>query len=112
MKKIILIAMILGSINLFGEEKLLIDKKVTGVNKETIEQREIETRKINLREAQIEGENIEISNNEIKNGKENIEIISDDDSIRKELATEVKKDNSFWKYIIGALGIVILGVAL
>ena len=48
MKKLVLCLMILGSLSAFSAESVVIDKEVTGVNKETIETREVADKKINL----------------------------------------------------------------
>ena len=41
MKKLVLGLMILSSLSVFSAEIVVIDKEVTGINKETIETREV-----------------------------------------------------------------------
>lgn len=112
MKKWILIGMILGSVSICAQENLKIDKQVTGVNKETIEERELSDAKIDLRKAEVSGKEIKVSNKKIKNSEENLEINNSQDNLKKELASDVEKESSIWKYILGALGIVAIAVAL
>ena len=112
MKKLIFAFMILGSVTLFAEEKLILDKQVTGINKESIEKREVKEKRIDLKEAKVDGKDIRVSNKKIKNSEENLEIVNSNDNIKKELATDVKKDSSIWKYIIGALGVAAIAISL
>ena len=93
MKKLVLCLMILGSLSAFSAESVVIDKEVTGVNKETIETREVADKKI-------------------KEGQESLEVKNSDDEIKKELASDVSKESSIWKYVLGVLGVIAIAVAL
>lgn len=112
MKKLVLALIILGSVSTYAKDNLVIDKQVTGINKEIIEERKLGDTKIELKEAEVSGKDLKVSNRKIKNNEESLEIKNSDDNLKKELATDVKKESSLWKYIVGALGIVAIAVAL
>lgn len=110
MKKMLVIMMLSSSLGIFAAENVVLDKQVTGVNKETIEKREIKNSGIKLEKENIEGKRAKISNKNIKNSKEG--VLGKDKELEKELSQEVKKDSSFMKIILGIVGIVVIGTAL
>lgn len=112
MKKLVLCLMILGSLSAFSAESVVIDKEVTGVNKETIETREVADKKINLDQKEVDASEIKISSKKIKEGQESLEVKNSDDEIKKELASDVSKESSIWKYVLGVLGVIAIAVAL
>lgn len=112
MKKLVLSLMILGSLSVFAAENVVIDKEITGINKETIETREVAGKKINLEQKEIDASEMKTSSKKIKDNQENLEVKNSDDDIKKELAEDVSKDKSIWKYILGVIGIVAIAVAL
>ena len=112
MKKLVLGLMILGSLSTFSADNVVIDKEVTGVNKETIETREVVNKKINLDQKEVNASEMRTSSKKIKEGQESLEVKNSDDEIKKELASDVSKDSSIWKYVLGILGVVAIAVAL
>ncbi len=112
MKKLVLGLMILSSLTMFAAENVVIDKEVTGVNKETIETREVANKKINLEQKEVSASEMKTSNKKIKEGQENLEVKNSDDEIKKELASDVSKESSIWKYVLGVLGVIAIAVAL
>ena len=112
MKKTAVFFMILGSLSVYAAENVVIDKEVTGINKETIETREVAGKKINLEQEEIDASEIRTSSKKIKDSQENLEVKNSDDELRKELAGDVEKDSSIWKYILGILGVVAVAIAL
>lgn len=112
MKKLVLGLMILSSLTMFAGENVVIDKEVTGVNKETIETREVANKKINLEQKEVNASEMKTSSKKIKEGQENLEVKNSDDEIKKELASDVSKESSLWKYVLGVLGVIAVAVAL
>ena len=112
MKKLVLGFMILSSLSVFSAENVVIDKEVTGINKETIETREVADKKIDLEQKEVNASKMRTSSKKIKEGQENLEVKNSDDEIKKELAQDVSKDSSLWKYVLGVLGVIAIAVAL
>lgn len=112
MKKAVLYLMILGSISMYAADNVVIDKEVTGINKETIETREVAGKKINLDQKEIDASEMRTSSRKIKDGQESLEVKDSDSEIKKELAEDVSKDKSIWKYVLGVLGVIAVAVAL
>lgn len=112
MKKLILAFMILGSISILGAENVVIDKQVTGINKETIETREVADKKTELEQKEIDASELRTSSRKIKEGQETLEVKNNDDELKKELAGDVEKESSIWKYILGILGVAAIAIAL
>lgn len=112
MKKLVLCLMILSSLSVFSAENVVIDKEVTGINKETIETRGVAEEKINLDQKEVDATEMRTSSKKIKEGQENLEVKNSDDEIKKELASDVSKDSSIWKYILGVVGVIAIAVAL
>lgn len=112
MKKAVLYLMILGSISMYAADNVVIDKEVTGINKETIETREVAGKKINLDQKEIDASEMRTSSRKIKDGQESLEVKDSDSEIKKELSEDVSKDRSIWKYVLGVLGVIAVAVAL
>ena len=112
MKKLVLSLMILGSLSIFGAENVVIDKQVTGINKETIETREVAGKKIELEQKEVDANDMRTSSVKIKEGQESLEVKNSNDELKKELAGNVEKEGSIWKYILGVLGVAAIAIAL
>ena len=112
MKKLVLGLMILSSLSVFSADNVVIDKEVTGINKETIETREVADKKIVLEQKEVTASEMRTSSKKIKEGQENLEVKNSDEEIKKELAQDVSKDSSLWKYVLGVLGVIAIAVAL
>ncbi|MFK4784726.1 hypothetical protein [Fusobacterium sp. MFO224] len=110
MKKMLVIMMLSCSAGLFAADNVILDKQVTGINKETIETREIKDSGVKLEKENVEGMRAKISDKNMKNEKQ--EVLGEDSDLQKELSGEVEKDSSFMKILLGVLGIVAVGVAL
>ncbi|WP_163468743.1 hypothetical protein [Fusobacterium sp. IOR10] len=110
MKKMLVIMMLSCSAGLFAAENVVLDKEVTGINKETIETREIKDSGVKLETENVEGMRAKISDKNIKNEKQG--VLNKDSDLQNELSGEVKKDTSFLKILLGVVGIVAIGIAL
>lgn len=109
MKKFLSIMMIIGSISIFAGDNVVIDKEVTGINKETLETREVKEKKIDLEQKEVDAEELKASSTKIKDNKESLNSENTNEDIKKELSSNVSKESSLWKYIVGAL--VVVGAA-
>ena len=89
-----------------------IDKEVTGVNKEQLERKEIETKEMLLKNQKIDSGSVELSSENMKEQQQKIKVVQNEKAaLEDELSQGVEK-KSFLKYIIGALGVVVLIIAL
>lgn len=109
MKKIILLGVIALSTAVFSNEKIIMDKEVIGVNKEQLETFSKE-RNIEIKEEVIILNDKNISTDKIRAEKHNLELEESNDSISKSMVKE--ESSSVWKYILGAITLVAIGVAL
>lgn len=110
MKKLIITGMTVVSLGVFASENVIIDKEVTGVNKEQLENYKGDNNiLINKNVESVNDDNIKSNN--YQRQKQIIRLENVDDSVNESLMN--KKDNSsIWKYIIGAIALVTLGIAL
>ena len=69
MKKLVLGLMILSSLSVFSADNVVIDKEVTGINKETIETREVADKKIDLEQKEVTASEMRTSSKKIRAGK-------------------------------------------
>ena len=89
-----------------------IDKEVTGVNKEQLERKEIETKEMLLKNQKIDTGSVELSSENMKEQQQKIKVVQNEKAaLEDELSQGVEK-KSFLKYIIGAVGVVALIIAL
>lgn len=112
MKKLVLGILITGSLMSFAAENVVIDKEVTGINKETIEKREVINKEVSFEQKEVNASEVRTSSEKLKNTQENLNVKNSDDSLKKELASDMSTGNSFWKYILGVVGIVAIAIAL
>lgn len=113
MKKLVISLFLLGAIVVSAEDNMTaIDKEVTGVNKEQLEMKEIETKEMLLKGQKIDSGSVELSGENLKNQQQKIKVVQNEKSaLEDELSQGVEK-KSFLKYIMGALGVVVLIIAL
>ncbi|MGL4307421.1 MAG: hypothetical protein ACRC1R_06085 [Cetobacterium sp.] len=112
MKKItgiLFLTMVLGSVAMANSEQFVIDKEVTGVNKEVLENTTHNNAKVNIDNKQVIIKNSDITNDNLKNQKQVITVKEDTSDLNESLKD---KGTPIWKYIIGAVALVVLGVAL
>ncbi len=109
MKKIILIGLTALSLATFASDDVIIDKQVTGVNKEQLEVYESNSN-INLDKKVIKMEDKNVSADKYKNQKQIIQVSNSDDGLDSSLVEE--KSTPIWKYVIGVVALVTLGIAL
>ncbi|MGL5982760.1 MAG: hypothetical protein ACRCZR_05475, partial [Cetobacterium sp.] len=86
------------------------DKQVTGVNKEQLETYSKDNN-IGLDKKVIKIEDTNINADKFKNQKQVIQLSESNDSLNKSL-TETESKTPIWKYIIGVVALVGLGIAL
>ncbi|SJZ35724.1 hypothetical protein SAMN02745174_00214 [Cetobacterium ceti] len=92
-----------------SSEEFVIDKEVTGVNKEVLENTNHNNAKLKVDNKDIIIRSSEISNENLKNQKQVITVQENKDDLQGSL-----KDTGtpIWKYILGAVALVVLGVSL
>lgn len=110
MKKLILTGLMVMSLGIYAnDENVVIDKQVTGVNQEQLEVIKSNTDvKLNTNAIKLEDKNISADN--YKDQKQIIQLQDDNDDLNKSLTEDEK--TPIWKYIIGVVALVTLGVAL
>lgn len=114
MKKAVTILFLLSVMCAVGAEEGItaLDKEVQGINKEQLEIREIPTEEVILEGQKVESGAIKVTNDNYQNQNQKIKVVQGDKSaLEDELSQGVEK-KSFWKYIIGGLGVVALIIAL
>ncbi len=111
MKKTLLILSLISlmGITTLGADNVSIDKEVTGINKETLEVRNIEGQEATLEQEQVNANVIKIYNDQLKQ-ESNEMVLRENNELKDELSQEVENDSKAMKYLIGAL--VIIGVAV
>ncbi|MGL5053093.1 MAG: hypothetical protein ACRC5W_05820 [Cetobacterium sp.] len=110
MKKLVITGLMVLSLGIFANENVIIDKQVTGVNKEQLESYPKENN-LKLEKKVIKIEDTNISADKFKDQKQVIQLDESNDSMNKSL-TETEKKTPIWKYIIGVVALVTLGIAL
>ncbi|MGL4867946.1 MAG: hypothetical protein ACRCYT_08795 [Cetobacterium sp.] len=110
MKKLIITGMMVLSLGIFANEEVVIDKQVTGVNKEQLETYSKDNN-IGLDKKVIKIEDTNINADKFKDQKQVIQLSESNDSLNKSL-TETETKTPIWKYIIGVVALVGLGIAL
>lgn len=110
MKKLVVTSLMILSLGIFANEDVVIDKQVTGVNKEQLENYPKESN-VQLEKKVIKIDDKNITADKFKDQKQVIQINETNDSMNKSL-TETDSGTSIWKYIIGVVALVTLGIAL
>ncbi|MGL4357896.1 hypothetical protein [Cetobacterium sp.] len=110
MKKLVITGLMILSLGVFANEDVVIDKQVTGVNKEQLESYPKESN-VQLDKKVIKIEDTNINADKFKDQKQVIQLNESNDSLNKSL-TETETKTPIWKYIIGVVALVTLGIAL
>lgn len=110
MKKLIVTSLMILSLGIFANEDVVIDKQVTGVNKEQLENYPKESN-VQLEKKVIKIDDKNITADKFKDQKQVIQINETNDSMNKSLI-ETDSGTPIWKYIIGVVALVTLGIAL
>ena len=110
MKKLVVMSLMILSVGVFANEDVVIDKQVTGVNKEQLESYPKESN-VQLEKKVIKIDDKNITADKYKDQKQVIQINETNDSLNKSL-TETDSGTPIWKYIIGVVALVTLGIAL
>lgn len=118
MKKTVLLLMLAMSLGVYSAENevvqqsnVLIDKEVTGVNKDNLEVREIKEEGLELEQEKVDATRLNVSNKKLKEEKE-ANLLREDKKLKKELSQDVEKESSIWKIILGILAVAGIAVAL
>lgn len=106
-KGIVIFLMTMSAVS-FATQDVVIDKEVTGVNKEQLEAYPKDNVKLDKKTVKLKDENI--TENRYKNQKQVLSVKEKDETINKSL-TETE-GTPIWKYILGAVALITLGVAL
>lgn len=109
MKKMTLMLLLAGSILSYANtaDSVVIDKQVTGINKESLESREITNGTQEIK-GNVNIRSVNVSTEQVKNQKQKINL-QDNKELEDELSQGMEKSN-LWKWIMGALTVV--GVAI
>ena len=110
MKKLVIMGLMILSVGVFANEDVVIDKQVTGINKEQLESYPKESN-VQLEKKVIKIDDKNITADKYKDQKQVIQINETNDSLNKSL-TETDSGTPIWKYIIGVVALVTLGIAL
>ncbi|MGL5745643.1 MAG: hypothetical protein ACRCXX_10955 [Cetobacterium sp.] len=110
MKKLVITGLMILSLGVFANEDVVIDKQVTGVNKEQLESYPKESN-VQLDKKVIKIEDTNINADKFKDQKQVIQLNESNDSLNKSL-TETETKTPIWKYIVGVVALVTLGIAL
>ncbi|WP_297406102.1 hypothetical protein [uncultured Cetobacterium sp.] len=111
MKKLMLAGFMVVSMGLFANsENVIIDKEVTGVNQEQLIIPKSTSTDVKLSTDAIKLEDKNISADNYKDQKQIIQLSDKDNDLNKSLIED--KGTPIWKYVIGIVALVTLGVAL
>jgi len=110
MKKLVITGLMVLSLGVFANEDVVIDKQVTGINKEQLESYPKESN-VQLEKKVIKIDDKNITADKFKDQKQVIQINETNDSLNKSL-TETDSATPIWKYVIGVIALVTLGIAL
>lgn len=114
MKKLLTMLFLVSSITMMGadEEAMALDKEVQGVNKEQLEIREIPTEEVILENQKIDSGAIKVTNDNYQNQNQKIKVVQGEKSALENELSQGVEEKSYWKYILGGLGVVALIIAL
>lgn len=113
MKKLVASLFLLSTMVVCAEESVTaIDKQVTGVNKEQLERKEIETKEMLLKNQNINTGSVELSSENLKEQQQKIKVVQSEKSALEDELSQGVEEKSFLKYIIGAVGVIALIIAL
>ncbi len=114
MKKLLTVLFLATTICAMGADEgvTALDKEIQGVNKEQLEIREIPTEEVILENQKIESGAIKVTNDNYQNQTQKIKVVQGDKSALEEELSQGVEEKSYWKYILGGLGVVVLVIAL
>ena len=110
-KKIVVLFMFLMSMMALANETVEIEKVVTGVDRQTLEQVDGVESVDAMQEDALKKVDVKLKSNDLKTQTEvlTVEEVAEDDGLEEELSKEMAND-SVWKYILGGL-LLLVGVA-
>lgn len=112
MRSLIATGLIILSMGVYSND-IILDKEVTGVNQEKLEVYEADTDIGLENNSIIQIEDTGITGDTQKDSKQVLEVVSTastDNGLSDDLIVEEKKP--VWKYVLGVLAVVALGIAL
>lgn len=113
MKKLLTALFLVSAISIMGAEDITaLDKEVQGVNKEQLEIREIPTEEVILENQKIDSGAIKVTNDNYQNQNQKIKVVQGEKSALEDELSQGVEEKSYWKYILGGLGVVALIIAL
>lgn len=114
MKKVIGLFLISSLITMSSnefQEIPTIDKEVTGVNKEALEIKDINTEKELLQNQTTEKRTIIFKNSNFQKEDQKIKVVEGKkQALEDELSQSVKPKKSYLKYIVGAIGVIVITI--
>ena len=114
MKKLLAVTFLLSTMAVMGADEgvAVFDKEVQGVNEEQLEIREIPTEEVILKSQKVESGAIKVTNDNYQNQNQKIKVVQGEKSALEDELSQGVEEKSFWKYILGGLGVVALIIAL
>ncbi len=113
-KKLALLMILLSFAFAYSQEETAeLDKEVTGINLETLDNGQKMTVVENVQDEALNDVDATLKSNEVKMNKEKLDLAKQQESnkdLENELSKEIASEKPLWKYILGAV-LVILGAA-
>ena len=111
-KKIVVLFMFLMSMMALANETVEIEKEVTGVDRQTLEQVDGVESVDAMQEDALKKVDVKLKSNDLKTQNETLTVEEEvaDDGLEQELSKEMADDKSWLKYILGGL-LLVIGVA-
>jgi|GEM_PF-575090 len=113
-KRFIMMLMFMVSMIAMANETVEIEKEVTGVDRQTLEQAD-EVENVNiLQDGELKDVDVRIKSNDLKTQNETLTVEAEktDDGLEKELSKGMSEDKSWLKYILGGLLLLVGIVAI
>lgn len=111
MKKIFITLFIINSLFSYSAENV-VKQEVIGTNKQQLDIKELDTNELILKNQNLESTSLEITGENLKNQDEKIKVVQTDKiSLEEELSQGIE-NKSYFKYILGGIGVIALIIAL
>ena len=111
-KKIVVVFLFLMSLMAFGDESIEIQKEVTGVDRQVLEESEGVESVDSIQQLQLEEVDVKLKSNDLKSERETLVVEQEksSDDLEKELSKGMSSDKSWLRYILGAV-LLVAGIA-
>lgn len=111
-KKIAVIFLFLISMMAFGDESIEIQKEVTGVDRQILEESEGVESVDSMQQLELKDVDVNLKSNDLRGEKETLVVEQEksSDDLEKELSRGMSSDKSWLRYILGAV-LLVAGIA-